>query len=333
MIKASRKYPELGDREWLYQKYIVENLTHKEIANIINCTISQVNYSLDVFNIKKNLHEDKIFSTRSCATRKFDKLFDKDYLYQKYIIEGHSSNEIAEEINCGVGAVINALYRYKIRVKGDRYHNAKMHLNPGILKTETIDNKEWLYQKYSIEKLSTTQIAGIVGCCRHSVRKRLCKYHIHIRTLKEAHNLKDENGNWLYSTKEGRERMKEYHKKQKMPTSLTRPEIVFDNICMKNNLPIVYTGDSRFFIGDRNPDFVCCDGTHEVIEIFGDYWHSPLLNTHMRKNGDYQSTINYYKKYGYKCQIFWEKDILRDDAEQFILSNISIKPISMKTSP
>ena len=58
------------------------------------------------------------------------------------------------------------------------------------------------------------------------------------------------------------------------------------------------------------------------MEIFGDYWHSPLLN---RKLGE-KSTLTYRKRalkeYGWKLIVFWESDLKREDAEQFVLGKL-----------
>ena len=47
--------------------------------------------------------------------------------------------------------------------------------------------KEFLYQKYIIEKLSIAKIAKIVGCSHNVVWKCLKRYNISIRTYSESH--------------------------------------------------------------------------------------------------------------------------------------------------
>ena len=108
-------------------------------------------------------------------------------------------------------------------------------------------------------------------------------------------------------------------KKQKRPTHHTKPERIFEQICKKNNLPFKYVGDGSFWIERINPDFIETNGKNTAVEIFGDYWHSPLLN---RKLGE-KSTLTYrkraLKKHGWKLVVFWESDLKRVDAEQFVL--------------
>lgn len=114
-------------------------------------------------------------------------------------------------------------------------------------------------------------------------------------------------------------------KVQRIPKHHTKPERTFEKICKKYNLPFKYTGDGSFWIGKNpsvNPDFVECNGKKIAVEIFGDWWHSPLLN---RKLGE-RSTLAYrkkiLKKYGWKLIVLWETDLKRDDAEHFVLAKL-----------
>ncbi|MGB7531825.1 MAG: hypothetical protein WA977_02450 [Halobacteriota archaeon] len=112
-----------------------------------------------------------------------------------------------------------------------------------------------------------------------------------------------------------------------IPNHHTKPERIFEKICRKNNLPFRYVGDGSLWIGKEkklNPDFIETNGKKICIEIFGDYWHSPLLNW---KNMEITKTYEYrrrrLKRYGWKMVIFWETDLLRNDAEQFVLGKIN----------
>ena len=49
-------------------------------------------------------------------------------------------------------------------------------------------DKEWLYQKYIVEKLSTVKIAKIIGCQQETVSKWLKRHEIPIRSGSEAHS-------------------------------------------------------------------------------------------------------------------------------------------------
>ena len=118
---------------------------------------------------------------------------------------------------------------------------------------------------------------------------------------------------------------KSRHKYLKIPNHHTKPELIFEEICKKNNLPFKYTGDGSFWIGKDpsiNPDFVECNGKKIAVEIFGDYWHSPLQRYNTPLSQTYKGKKNILKKYGWRLIVFWESDLKREDAEQFVLNTL-----------
>ena len=109
---------------------------------------------------------------------------------------------------------------------------------------------------------------------------------------------------------------------QKFPQHHTKPELIFEEICKKNNLPFHYVGDSKLWIGkDKklNPDFCELNGKKIVVEIFGNYWHSPLQNPKIGEEATLAFRKKHYKKYGWKSYFIWETDLMREDAEEFVL--------------
>lgn len=54
----------------------------------------------------------------------------------------------------------------------------------------------------------------------------------------------------------------------------------------------------------------------------GDYWHSPLLNTSMRKEGTLNFRKRHYKRYKWQPIFIWETDLLREDAEAFVIGTL-----------
>ena len=113
-------------------------------------------------------------------------------------------------------------------------------------------------------------------------------------------------------------RKKRHHGKSK-------PEIIFENICKKHNLPFKYVGDCSLWIGPKkgkklNPDFIEVNGKKQIVEIMGRYWHSPLLNLKIREDAKLLYREKHYKKYGWKTIFIWDTDLEREDAEEFVLS-------------
>lgn len=74
-------------------------------------------------------------------------------------------------------------------------------------------------------------------------------------------------------------------------------------------LPFCYVGNGEVVIAGKNPDFIHSQGDKKVIELFGDYWHSPLLRPNIRHTATYEATKRHYEKHGYDCLIIWESEL------------------------
>ena len=148
------------------------------------------------------------------------------------------------------------------------------------------------------------------------------KHHTENSKERMSESTKGENHPFWgkHFSEETKEKIRKARKHRVFPKHHTKPERIFEEICKKNNLPFKYVGDGSFWIGNMNPDFVECNGKKIAVEIFGDYWHSRLLNW---KLGE-KSTLTYrkraLKKHGWKLAVFWESDLKRVDAEQFVLN-------------
>ena len=74
-----------------------------------------------------------------------------------------------------------------------------------------------------------------------------------------------------------------------------------------------YVGDGKDvegWIGGKNPDFMSVNGEKQVIEIFGYYWHDPILFPNRMSE---EELIAHYKSYGYDCIVFWEFDVYNEE--------------------
>ena len=128
-----------------------------------------------------------------------------------------------------------------------------------------------------------------------------------------------------HPSEETRKKMREARKHRKFPNHHTKPERIFEEICGKYDLHFKYTGDGSLWIGkDRalNPDFIQADGQKIVVEVMGEWWHSPILNPKVPVYATLDYRKKHYKKYGWVPIFVWETDLLREDAEQFVLSTL-----------
>ena len=126
-----------------------------------------------------------------------------------------------------------------------------------------------------------------------------------------------------HHTKEALEKMKKARRHQHFPKHHTKPELIFEEICKKYDLHFKYVGDGSLWIGkDRalNPDFIQADGQKIVVEIFGDWWHSPLLNPKLSETANLNFRKRHYKKFKWHSIFIWETDLVKRDAEEFVLN-------------
>ncbi len=91
---------------------------------------------------------------------------NKQFLYQKYIIEKLLCREIAQLCNVSYSFIKNQLYKFQIK---------REKIIP------LYQNKNWLYQKYIAEGLSTLKIAKLISCGKSIIPVWLKKFNIPIR--------------------------------------------------------------------------------------------------------------------------------------------------------
>ena len=92
-----------------------------------------------------------------------------------------------------------------------------------------------------------------------------------------------------------------------------KPERILMNIL--NELffnDYIYVGDYKFWVGRKNPDFLCLK-KKKIIEHFGTWWHGEEL-TGIENSIHEKERVNYFNKHGYDCLIIWENEL--DNIEQ-----------------
>jgi len=150
MARKGSKYPQLNDKEWLYQKYWVEELSSRKIAEIVGCEKTAVLDALKRCAIQ-------IRKRREWLKEKLDeRLFDKKWLYCKYWIEGLSTYEIGLIIGCDRKTIQMSLKRYSIprrsyseSLRGEMHHS----FNKKKKQKRKRRNKKYVRSKEHIEKL------------------------------------------------------------------------------------------------------------------------------------------------------------------------------------
>jgi len=90
-----------------------------------------------------------------------------------------------------------------------------------------------------------------------------------------------------------------------------RAEQTLIDIIQRNNLPFEYVGDGKVIISGLVPDFINTNGRKELIELFGEYWHT-IRATRPTQTEHGRGAI--FKKFGYRTLIIWEKE-LEDESQ------------------
>ena len=135
---------------------------------------------------------------------------------------------------------------------------------------------------------------------------------------------------WEYQSKD-RNVFERFKKMRRSITKPTKPELIFKEICKRNNLDFHYVGDGSLWIGKKgekqlNPDFIEANGKKICVEVMGAYWHSPLLlNPNLRKTSLLSYRKKHYKRFKWQPIFIWDTDLLREDTEQFVLNLLGEK--------
>lgn len=123
---------------------------------------------------------------------------------------------------------------------------------------------------------------------------------------------------WGFSS-EAIEKIRLARSKQRIPRSKTKPELKFIEMLEKYKAPFKYTGDGSFWVGRLNPDFIHLNHKKLAVEIFGEYWHTPLLNHSVRYEATELGRKERYKKHGWKCIVLWAEPLMAENGEEYAL--------------
>lgn len=61
-----------------------------------------------------------------------------------------------------------------------------------------------------------------------------------------------------------------------------------------------FVGDGKVVIEGLNPDWIDCDGSNRIIELFGEPWHRPE---------EEQTRKNRFAKFGYRTLVIWYEEL------------------------
>lgn len=99
----------------------------------------------------------------------------------------------------------------------------------------------------------------------------------------------------------------------------TKPESYLGDILNRCIPEFQYNGDFSFGItlGGLIPDFVNVDGKKEVIELFGDYFHSESFAKYDWRRSEL-GKVMVYNSLGYQCLVIWEHELKNLTSEEVV---------------
>ena len=116
--RRKSKYPQLNDISFLRQKYEVEKLSTNEIAKEVGCSAPVLLKTLKKFGIQIRSTAEAAKIAQSKRERPINlKLEDREFLYQRYIIETKTLKEISKEIDSYPDAVVKSLRKFDIHIR------------------------------------------------------------------------------------------------------------------------------------------------------------------------------------------------------------------------
>jgi len=181
-VKVKFKCLLLMDRDALYQKHVVEELTSYEIADLWDTNQKSVCKALKLYGFNRSIAEaSKLRRKNKPTLSKYKELNDKEWLSKKYLEEKKSCKEIAKDVGCVEESVLSYLKKYNVPIRKNGEWQKGSILGS---KYDCLNDKNWLYQKYITEKRSTNEMVKLSGCrTPNSVRQALIRFNIPVRSV------------------------------------------------------------------------------------------------------------------------------------------------------
>ncbi len=71
----------------------------------------------------------------------------------------------------------------------------------------------------------------------------------------------------------------------------------------RSALPFKYVGNWELILGGKCPDFLNTTGKRQLIELFGNYWHT------VKARETVEERIAHFSRYGFETLVLWEKEL------------------------
>lgn len=279
-------------KDFLFKKYMEENLSQEAIANLLNIHRSKLAKHLSHYGITKNNNKssnDIYIKTIGMVEKETGRKFED--IYNELTEEGLSPTEIADKLRLRSMSSISS-YLYQLKREKERNNNNKLIVHglagkkpkevENIFREQTgMEIRDFLKRKYIDEELSLQDISDLIGIKPRRLSDKVRYYGLY-KTSSQARKEAVKKGNIDYKTinRKGRlTRAKNISKsnKQDMIRELLKYHLQFvldqfkdieiitgyNEYCVLNTLEI----DIPIIIFNQNKVFKL------AIEYDGDIWH------------------------------------------------------------
>lgn len=299
------KYSVLYDVRWLREQYVDKELDSCDIAVIVGCSPATVLYALENAGIARRSTSFYHTSSFHRKQRRHHRLYDKEWMIQKYVTDGRNQTEIASLLGCNSSSVAPALHSFGIPIrdtKGERNHNfqhPKAH------------DRDFLWQRYIVEGKYTTEIAKEIGCTSTTILKRLKVFGIPTKTMKELANeekWKEQQSESALNQWKDKDIVKRMFSGFKAKPNKFESRI--DQVLQKfvpNEWKYNGNFDCEILIGGLIPDFVNINGRKQLIEGFGDPFHDGTFSSSWKRTEFGRKAV--FSQFGYDVLILWYSDV------------------------
>jgi G:T-mismatch repair DNA endonuclease (very short patch repair protein) len=84
-------------------------------------------------------------------------------------------------------------------------------------------------------------------------------------------------------------------------------ELKLIELINRNGLQFRYVGNWELLVGGKCPDFVSMNDAKQLIELFGDYWHT------VKARETAEERVSHFKTFGFETLILWEHELQDED--------------------
>lgn len=151
-VRSQAALPEI-DIDWLRKRYLEDGAPLREIAKEANLTYNQIQHLLRVHHLP----------VRRPIQRDYKP--DRDWLYQKYVIEGLSSQQICELTGYSRQGLRRLMRQFGLEPKGRSL--------PALAITY-----DELYQLHVVDGLTAVKIAARLGCAHTTISRLIKRYRL-----------------------------------------------------------------------------------------------------------------------------------------------------------